>query len=98
MFWTIIGISAATLTTFSFVPQIYRVAKTKSIKDLSLVMLLQFACGVSLWAIYGFYLKDNVIIFANIVTLVSLFILISQYFVYSKKKQERSNEDTTYGM
>jgi len=38
----IIGLVAATLTTSAFVPQVYRAWKSKSIKDISLLMYLAF--------------------------------------------------------
>ena len=82
MFWTFIGACAATLTMFSFVPQIVKSLKTKSVKDVSPITLFQLSLGVFLWFIYGLYRKDPVIIIANIVTLITLAILIFLYFKY----------------
>jgi len=84
MFWKIIGIIAATLTTFSFVPQIVKVVKSHSVRDVSVVTLLQFSVGVSLWALYGIHLKDAIIIIANSVTLVTLITMLALYFKYDK--------------
>jgi uncharacterized protein with PQ loop repeat len=53
MIWTIIGISASTLTMFSFIPQIFRSLRTKSVKDVSPVTLFQLSSGAALWMIYG---------------------------------------------
>lgn len=85
MFWTIIGATAATLTMFSFVPQIIRSVRTKSIKDFSPITLFQLSCGVFLWTVYGFYRKDPIIIGANLVTLMTLFILIALFFKYNQR-------------
>ncbi len=82
MLWTIIGFSAATLTMFSFVPQIIRTIQTKSVKDVSIVTLLQLSAGVLLWIAYGLHLKNIVIIVANFVTLISLIILLALCKVY----------------
>ena len=82
MLWTIIGASAATLTMFSFIPQIVRSLRTRSVKDVSPVTLFQLSAGVFLWIIYGFARKDPVIITANIVTFITLAVLISLYFKY----------------
>jgi len=84
MIWTVIGMCAAGLTMFSFVPQIIKVVKTKSAHDVSLLMLVQLAAGVSLWIAYGVYLRDLIIIVANSVTLISMVILIGLYFAYGK--------------
>jgi MtN3 and saliva related transmembrane protein len=91
MLWSIIGSSAAILTMFSFIPQIIKVIKTKSAKDVSLVTLFQLSLGVSLWIVYGIYLKDIIIITANSVTLTTLIILLVLYFNYGRKSNERDN-------
>jgi len=84
MLWTLIGATAATLTMFSFIPQIARCLRTKSVKDVSPVTLFQLSAGVSLWMIYGIARQDPIIIFANGVTLISLSVLIFLYFKYGK--------------
>lgn len=89
MLWIIIGSSAATLTMFAFIPQIIKIARTKSVSDVSLLTLLQLGAGVSLWIVYGIYRKDAVIITANSVTLSSLIILLFLYFSYSKVKSNK---------
>ena len=83
--WTLIGVLAACLTMFSFIPQIIKGFKTKSVKDISIITLFQLSLGVALWIVYGIYLRDYVIIAANSMTLVSLFILLFLYFYYGRK-------------
>lgn len=78
--WLAIGSLAAVLTMFAFIPQILKVLKTKSVKDVSFVTLLQLSLGVSLWIVYGIHLKDPIIVTANSVTLSSLIILLCLYF------------------
>ncbi|MDD2688655.1 MAG: SemiSWEET transporter [Candidatus Omnitrophica bacterium] len=86
MFWRFIGSSAAILTMFSFIPQIIKVVKTKSAKDVSLFTLLQLSLGVSLWIAYGLHLRNIIIITANSVTLFSLIVLLCFYFNYGRKR------------
>lgn len=86
MFWTIIGFCAALLTMFAFIPQIIKVLKNKSAKDVSLITLIQLSLGVSLWIAYGAHLKDATIIMANSVTLTTLIILLFLYFNYRRKQ------------
>lgn len=87
MLWTIIGASAAILTMFSFVPQIIKISRTKSAKDISLATILQLALGVSLWIAYGIYRRDPIIITANAVTLTSMAIIVLLYCRYSRMPQ-----------
>jgi len=53
----IIGLIAATLTTACFIPQVYKVWKEKSTKDISLVMYIVFMIGLALWLYYGIQYK-----------------------------------------
>jgi MtN3 and saliva related transmembrane protein len=64
----IIGYVAATLTTSSFLPQAILTVKTKDTASLSLTMYSLFTAGILCWLIYGLYLSDKAIIFANAIT------------------------------
>jgi MtN3 and saliva related transmembrane protein len=67
---TWLGLVAGGLTTASFVPQVTKIWKTKSAKDVSLLMFIAFCVGVSLWLVYGFMKGEVAIIMTNAVTLV----------------------------
>ena len=66
----LIGSLASALTTFAFVPQVWRIWKTRSARDLSLPMYLIFTTGVVLWLVYGLMLGAMPIIAGNAVTLL----------------------------
>jgi MtN3 and saliva related transmembrane protein len=65
----LIGSVASALTTIAFIPQVWRVWKTRSAHDLSLPMYLIFTSGVVLWLLYGLLLGAMPIIVGNVVTL-----------------------------
>jgi len=65
-----IGAVAGTLSTIAFIPQAWRIWKTRSARDLSLPMYLIFSTGVALWLLYGVLLGALPIIVCNGVTLV----------------------------
>ena len=48
-----LGLIAGFLTTISFIPQLVKTWRSKSAKDVSIVMFICFMCGVCLWCIYG---------------------------------------------
>lgn len=76
--WAIsfIGSVAAFCTTISFVPQLLRVWRLKSARDISLTMFLVFSLGVFLWLLYGIFIHSGPVILANGATLaLSLAIL-----------------------
>jgi MtN3 and saliva related transmembrane protein len=84
MSWEIVGFIAAALTSFGFLPQVIKIKQTKSVDDISLLALVQFSIGVSLWIIYGVHLKNAVIISANVVTMAIIITAIVLYFRYKK--------------
>lgn len=65
-----IGFAAAFLTTAAFVPQLVRVLRLRSARDISLPTFLMFSLGVFLWLLYGIYTGSKPVIASNSVTLV----------------------------
>jgi MtN3 and saliva related transmembrane protein len=82
----VIGLLAAVLTTISFVPQIYKIKKTKSTESVSLTMFLLFFIGVILWFIYGLYLRSVAMTVANTVTGILTLTIIFYKIRYREKK------------
>ena len=72
----LVGTAAGTLTTISFIPQVIRAWRTKSVDDLSLWMLLAFTSGVGLWILYGFVTDALPLIITNGITFVLAFMLL----------------------
>jgi MtN3 and saliva related transmembrane protein len=66
----LIGAAAGTLSTIAFVPQVWRIWRTRSARDLSLPMYLIFTTGVALWFVYGLMLGALPIIVCNGLTLL----------------------------
>jgi MtN3 and saliva related transmembrane protein len=72
-----LGFLAAFCTTAAFVPQLIRVLRLRSARDISLPTFLMFSVGVFLWLLYGIYTGSKPVIASNLVTLVlSVSILI----------------------
>lgn len=85
MEWYLIGITAALLTTFGFVPQIIKMHRTKSARDISPVTLFQFSAGTILWTLYGYHIGDVIVIAANVISFIILVVAIILYNFYSRK-------------
>lgn len=83
--WDIVGLIAASITTFGFVPQIIKTYQTKSVDGLSFITLIQFGLGIILWTAYGIHLGDYIIVGANIVTGITLIVLIILFIIYKKQ-------------
>jgi len=89
MVWTIVGIAAASLTMSGFFPQVIKMWKTHSVKDVSGLTLIQFSVGAALWMLYGIHLQDFIIIGANAIALAILLIAVGLYMKLNHGMQRK---------
>ena len=66
----VVGFVAGACTTLSFLPQIFKIAKTGKVRDISVSMYLVLSFGICLWLIYGLNIREFPIIIANSISLV----------------------------
>ena len=66
----LIGFAAAACTTVAYAPQVIKVWKTRSARDISLGMFLIMVLGLALWLIYGLLCGDGPLIASNAVTML----------------------------
>jgi MtN3 and saliva related transmembrane protein len=85
-FGTVIGIVAALLTSFSYVPQVRKMWLRKSVGDVSNITIFQMSLGCLLWLTYGISRTDFIIIGANVVAIFTLVIGIVLYYRYRVKE------------
>lgn len=81
----VVGLIAAVLTTASFLPQVYKVWKDKSVEDISLAMYSILVIGLGLWLYFGIQMGSLSIILANSVTLVLALLIIIGKLKFDKK-------------
>ena len=79
---SLFGISAAFLTTLSFVPQIIKAYRTRRMNDVSRYLMILFTTGSILWIIYGILHNDLLIVGANVTAATFNLILLSFSFTY----------------
>ncbi|GHB02332.1 hypothetical protein GCM10009069_26320 [Algimonas arctica] len=73
----IIGYTAASLTTLSFLPQAIGSVRSGQTEGLSLPMYAMFSAGVALWLAYGLAVKSWPVALANLVTLAFALVILS---------------------
>lgn len=72
----IIGLIAASFTTFAFVPQVFKIWKNSNASGVSISMYVIMLIGICIWLYYGFLIKSLAVIIANLVSgLLQLFII-----------------------
>lgn len=72
----ILGLVAGTITSITFLPQVIKIWKTKSSKDLSMSMLALLILGVSMWLLYGILVLDAAIIYTNSMVLTMSLVML----------------------
>ena len=86
-----IGLIAGLLTTTAFIPQVWKIYRTKSGKDISARMISLFTTGLVLWLIYGISLHSLPLILSNALTLVLSLAIIALKIRY-REVQRREPE------
>ena len=81
----IVGAAGGIVSSITFLPQVIKIWKTKSAKDLSMGTLLFLVLNVSLWLLYGILTNLYPIIITNGIVLSMVFIMI--YFKLTFKEQ-----------
>ena len=64
-----LGLASGALTTAAFVPQVWKVWRSRSARDISMAMYAVFSAGLVGWMIYGALIGAWPIVVANGVTL-----------------------------
>lgn len=82
------GHGGALLSSLTFVPQVYKAWKSKSVGDLSFAMMLIVFSSTIIWLIYGIALNLWPVILAN--AFISVISLILIYFKITFKKKYSS--------
>jgi MtN3 and saliva related transmembrane protein len=84
----ILGLIAGTLTTISFLPQVWQVWKSQSAKDISLGMYSIFVSGVALWLGYGLLVGSAPVYLANTITLILAGAVLVMKIVFDRRDRQ----------
>jgi MtN3 and saliva related transmembrane protein len=85
--WTVLGILAGLMTTIGFVPQIIKGYRSKSMRDVSLIMPILLAVGMIFWLFYGIWLDSLPLILWNAIAISLNLIIIGLILRYRRDGQ-----------
>ena len=83
----IIGYLGGFFIMISFIPQVIKSYKTKSVEDLSVWMILATLIGTAFWITYGFLINGMPVIVMN-----SIFGVIVVFQLYLKVKHDKKKK------
>ncbi|MBU3745104.1 MAG: hypothetical protein FGM61_11275 [Sediminibacterium sp.] len=81
----LIGYFGSFLTSITFIPQVYKSWKSKSVGDLSIWMVLIVVTSTLVWLVYGYAIHSGPVMVANTIVLVLTLVLL--YFKFTFKAQ-----------
>mgnify|MGYP001287832851 CR=1 FL=1 len=82
----IIAAIATILVVVSWIPQLLKAYKTKSLKDFSYLFIIIVILATLVWMIYGIAINDSAIIIGNSIILLFPVLLFIMKFYYDRKK------------
>ncbi len=81
----ILGLIAGTLSCVTFVPQIFKTWRSKSVKDISVTSFTIVVVSTLIWLVYGFMKNLPSVILTNIIVCISAIIMLVLKWKYSEK-------------
>jgi MtN3 and saliva related transmembrane protein len=85
-----IGYFGSILTSITFIPQVYKSWRSKSVGDLSLAMIIIVITSTIVWFIYGYLKESGPVMVANFVVF-GLTVLLLYLKTTFKKQLEEDN-------
>jgi MtN3 and saliva related transmembrane protein len=78
-----LGYIAAFFSTIAYFPQIMRMIRTRSVRDISVASYSCLLCGSSLWLAYGIFLNRWPLILSNVIAIVFMItvLMLRSYFL-----------------
>ncbi len=78
---TVLGV----ITGLANLPQIIKIFKTCSAKDISIITNLIFILSSIVWLIYGFQLDSFPLIIANIIYIITYGLIVLGWVIYGRR-------------
>ena len=84
----LLGFVAAGLSAISFLPQLIKIWRFRSVKDISTGMYVIYAVSVILWLIYGIIIKSEPLILAERLTLILVSVILTMKYLWTFRIQK----------
>ncbi len=78
----LVGYTAGVCTTISFAPQVLKILRTRSTRDISLGMYLVLALGIALWLVHGVQVGSHPMVATNAVSLALVLVILGMKLRY----------------
>jgi len=80
----LIGIIGGVMLNIGCIPQIVKLFRTQTAKDLSLSSHLVYFCGIAMLTVYSIHLRDVLFTVLNIIGLIGLLLIVAGILLYGR--------------
>lgn len=77
-----LGFIAAALGAISFLPQVIKIWRYRSVGDISAGMYIIYGVSIILWLIYGFIIESAPLVLAEILTLILVSTILTMKWLW----------------
>ncbi|MDD5133011.1 MAG: SemiSWEET family transporter [Candidatus Nanoarchaeia archaeon] len=80
---TLATISGSLMALANF-PQVYKIYKRKSAKDISAITYSVYILGALIWLLYGLEIKSVPVLISNIIGIIASILILTGWFLYGR--------------
>lgn len=81
----LLGYAAAAFSVISFLPQVLKICKSRSAKDISSSMYVIYLISVILWLFYGIKINSIHLILSEVFTLILVIVILVMKYLWRDK-------------
>lgn len=82
----VVAFLAVIVNSIYQVPQLFKIIKTKSVNDISLIAIALLLCNNILWFMHGYFINDNTLIISSVLNLSLNLVIMCLCFKHRTKK------------
>jgi hypothetical protein len=82
----VIAYLAVIMNSIYQLPQLFKIIKTKSVNDISLIALALLMVNNILWFMHGYFIKDNALIISSMINISLNVMIMCLFFKHRTKK------------
>jgi len=83
----VVAYLAVILNTIYQVPQLFKIIKTKSVNDISLIALTLLLFNNILWFMHGYFINDTTLIISSVLNLLLSLVIVCLFFKHHRTKK-----------
>lgn len=83
----VVAYLAVIINTIYQLPQLFKIIKTKSVNDISLIALALLLFNNILWLMHGYFINDNTLIISSVLNVSLTLVIVCLFFKYLTKKR-----------